>query len=60
VAVTVGQVVSLRLLESKREMKLERVSLAVIIILGLMFVLFTYLPPYVFLFQDPISGNFGI
>jgi len=52
IAVIVGQVVSLKLLQSKREMKLESISLAAIILLGIMFLLFTYFPPYI-----PIQGS---
>jgi hypothetical protein len=59
-AAVIGQVVSLKLLGSKKDMKLERVSLAAIVILGIAFVLFTYLPPHIFLFQDPRNGMYGI
>jgi hypothetical protein len=36
------------------------VSLVAIIILGIIFVVFTYLPPEIPLFEDPETGLYGI
>ena len=36
------------------------VALVVLCLIGVVFVLFTYLPPEIPLFQDPITGGYGI
>ena len=61
VAVIVGQLVSYRLLTWKTlPYNLDRVSLIALILLGLAFVLFTFYPPQLPMFQDPITGEYGI
>ena len=37
-----------------------RLAFAVICLIGVLFVVFTFVPPQIPLFRDPISGNFGI
>ena len=37
-----------------------RIAFAAICLIGLLFVVFTFAPPQIPLFQDPLSGNFGI
>lgn len=61
VAVIVGQYASYRLLTSKRKRaNLEKISLIALIVLALLFVIFTFYPPQLPIFKDPISGGFGI
>lgn len=61
IAVIVGQLVSYRLLTWKTlPYNLDRVSLIALILLGFAFVLFTFYPPQLPLFQDPITGEYGI
>jgi hypothetical protein len=36
------------------------VSLIALILLGVAFVLFTFYPPQLAMFQDPITGEYGI
>jgi hypothetical protein len=61
IAVIVGQLVSYRLLTWKTlPYNLDRVSLVALILLGFAFVLFTFYPPQLPLFQDPITGEYGI
>ncbi len=61
IAVIVGQLVSYRLLTWKTlPYNLGRVSLIALILLGFAFVLFTFYPPQLPLFQDPITGEYGI
>jgi len=61
VAVIVGQLVSYRLLTWKTlPYNLDKVSLIALILLGLAFVLFTFYPPQLPMFQDPITGEYGI
>ena len=60
-AVIIGQIVSYKLLTNKNSGEnLNKISLIAIIILGLAFVLFTYYPPELPPFRDPISGEYGI
>jgi hypothetical protein len=61
IAVIVGQFVSYKLLTSKTlPYNLDRVSIIALILLGVAFVLFTFYPPQLTMFQDPITGEYGI
>jgi hypothetical protein len=61
IAVIVGQLVSYRVLTGKTlPYNLDRVSLIALLLLGLAFVLFTFYPPPLAMFQDPITGEYGI
>ena len=61
VAVVIGQYLSYRLLIHKSlSPKLELVALAALLLLGVLFVVFTFIPPHLLPFQDPISGDYGI
>ena len=60
IAVIVGQLVSYRLLTGKTlPYNLDVVSLVALILLGLAFVLFTFYPPQLTMFQDPITGEYS-
>lgn len=61
VAVIIGQFSSYKLLTYKKlSEKLGKLSLAALVILGLAFIVFTFYPPHMPIFQDPISGEYGI
>lgn len=61
IAIIVGQLSSYKLLVSKElPRKTEKISFLVLIILGLAFVLFTFYPPHLSIFRDPVTGNYGI
>jgi len=61
IAVIVGQLVSYRLLTGKTiPYNLDRFSLIALLLLGIAFVLFTFYPPQLPMFQDPITGEYGI
>jgi hypothetical protein len=61
VAIIVGQLVSYRLLTaSPLSARLNRFAPIALAVLGILFVLFTFYPPQVPLFRDPISGGYGI
>ena len=61
VAVIIGQYLSYRLLIHKQlSSNIEKLSLIALLLLALIFVVFTFYPPEIFLFQDPISGEYGI
>jgi hypothetical protein len=60
-AIIIGQLVSYKLLTFKQLSKnLRVISIVALIILGLAFVVFTFYPPQFPLFQDPVSGEYGI
>ena len=60
-AVIIGQLVSLKLLiHRKLSEKFNIISLVALIIYGLAFIIFTFYPPILPIFQDPISGEYGI
>jgi len=61
VAVIVGQLVSYRLLTYRKlHDNWDKISLVALVLLGLAFVLFTFYPPHLSLFRDPVTGNYGI
>jgi hypothetical protein len=61
IAVIIGQLASYKLLTYKQlTQNLQKIALAALVILGLAFVLFTFYPPQLPIFQDPISGEYGI
>jgi len=61
VAVIVGQLVSYKLL-TYRELPdmLNKISLVALVLLGVAFLLFTFYPPHLPLFRDPVTGEYGI
>jgi hypothetical protein len=61
VAVIIGQVSSYKLLTHKKlSENLNRISLGLLILLGVAFVLFTFYPPQLSVFMDPNTGKYGI
>ena len=61
VAVIIGQISSYKLLTRKKLSKnLERISLILLVMLGVAFVSFTFYPPQLPVFRDPITGKYGI
>lgn len=61
VAVIIGQLSSYKLLTYRKlSAKLEKVSLVALALLALAFIIFTFYPPHLPIFQDPITGEYGI
>jgi len=61
VAVIIGQISSYKLLTYRKlSENLEKISLIALAILALAFVLFTFYPPQLPIFQDPTTGEYGI
>ncbi len=61
VAVLIGQFLSYKLLISKPQSKtVELISLATLTVLAILFILFTFYPPHISLFQDGVTGEYGI
>lgn len=60
-SVILAQSVSFKILTAKDFGKtVSLISLAGFIILGILFIIFTYIPPHLPLFQDAITGEYGI
>jgi len=61
VAVIIGQMSSYKLLTYKKlPEKCNRISLVALAILGLAFILFTFYPPQLPIFNDPNTGEYGL
>jgi hypothetical protein len=61
VAVVIAQFLSYKLLTHKQlSNKLEKVAILALLLLGVAFIVFTFYPPHLPIFQDPISGEYGI
>jgi len=61
VAVIVGQLVSYKLLTvSPLPVRLNRFAPIAVVVLGILFVLFTFYPPHMHLFWDSGTGGYGI
>lgn len=60
-AVIIGQTVSHKIMTLPEfSQKFSAISFASIVVLFLAFAIFTFYQPHIFLFQDPISGGYGI
>jgi hypothetical protein len=60
-AIIIGQIISYKLFMFKKvSSTLELISLIALVILALAFVVFTFYPPQVQLFQDPVTGGYGL
>lgn len=61
VAIALGQFTSYRIMSRQSlSQQLHRVSLAGMVSLGVIYAVFTFYPPQVPFFQDPVSGGYGI
>lgn len=60
VAILLGEYVTYKLLTSPKTFNLEFISIIFLILLLLSFIIYTFSPPKIELFKDPINGSFGI
>ena len=61
VAVVVGQIVSYTLFMKKQfSRNTEKIALVILTVLGIAFIVFTFYPPHLPIFNDPVSGGYGI
>jgi hypothetical protein len=61
VAVIIGQFIGYKLLTRKPlPNNLEKIALAALLLLAVLFIVFTFYPPHLPPFQDPISEEYGI
>jgi hypothetical protein len=60
-AIIFGQLVSYKVLTCKKFSRIfEQISLVALVVLALAFVVFTFYPPQVPFFQDPITEEYGV
>ena len=60
IAIFLGEYITYRILISNKNYNAEEVSVIFLIILLFSFILYTFTPPQIPFFEDPISGSFGI
>jgi hypothetical protein len=61
VAVVIGQIVSYKLMRREKLSKFaDRISIVALILLAVIFVVFTFYPPHLPIFQDPNTGQYGV
>lgn len=60
IGILLGQFVSYKIMTSRKNLGGERIAQVLIALMTLAFLLLTFFPPHIFLFQDPISGTYGI
>lgn len=60
VAVSVGQVVGYRILKKKEKLGYETIGVIFIMLMMGAFSLWSYFPPHIFIFRNPLTGGFGI
>ena len=61
IAVVIGQLVSYKLLtHAKLPQSLDKFALAFLVLLIVLFSLFTFYAPHLPIFKDPVSGGYGI
>ena len=61
IAVAIGQLASYKLLTSRQFSRpLNRFALIALAVIVLMFLLFTFFPPHLPIFRDPVTGGYGI
>ena len=46
--------------DDRLQCKYPRIAVAVICLIGVLFVMFTFIPPQIPLFQDPLTGTYGV
>lgn len=60
VGIILGEYVTYKILETKKEIKAETPSILLLIVIIISFIIFTIYPPIIPLFEDPIYGTFGL
>ena len=61
VAVIIGQIVSYTLFKKNQfSRNVDRVALVILVVLGIAFIVFTFYPPHLPVFEDPITNGYGL
>jgi hypothetical protein len=60
ISVLLGQYFGYKIMTSNKNYNLEKIGVILIVVMVIKFLLFSYFPPKIFLFKDPVSGGYGI
>ena len=60
VVIVISQIITLCIINIKKDLKLENLAILFTIIIYILFGLLTYFPPEITLFKDPITLTYGI
>lgn len=60
ISILIGEYVIYKTIRNKKDFNREKISVIFLIILTLLFIVFTFYPPKIAIFEDPIFGTFGI
>ena len=60
VAILLGEYVTYKIITSEKKYDMEKISIVLIIALFLSFLVYTYNPPKIQYFKDPINGSYGV
>ena len=60
VAILLGEYVTYKIITSEKKYDMEKISTVLIIALFLSFLVYTYNPPKIQYFKDPINGSYGV
>ena len=61
IAALIGHIISFKIMNFQEQYRIMTyISLIFLILLAILFVLFTYFPPRLFIFQDSLTGQYGI
>ena len=60
VAILLGEYVTYKIITSEKKYDMEKISIVLIIALFLSFLVYTYNPPKIQYFKDPINGRYGV
>lgn len=60
VAILLGEYIIYKIMTSQKKYDIEKISIVLIIALFLSFLVYTYNPPKIQYFKDPINGSYGV
>lgn len=60
IAIILGEYIAYKVIISEKKYDIEKISIVLIIALFLSFLVYTYNPPKIQYFKDPINGSYGI
>lgn len=60
VAILLGEYVTYKIITSEKKYDMEKISIVLIIALFLSFLVYTYNPPKIQYFKDPINASYGV
>jgi hypothetical protein len=60
VSVLIAQYIGFRLISFGKDLRMKTLGIILIVVLIIMFLSFSFFPPKLFLFKDPVSGGYGV